>query len=65
MKLTSTQDKVLRHIDAYMDKQDDLDELVLICAQDIVAAWPTLTMRTMGQMTKRIDTLRQALEAAK
>lgn len=43
----------------------DADELVLICAQDIVNAWPTLTMRTMGEMTKRIDTLRQALEAAK
>ena len=40
-------------------------ELALICARDIVAAWPTLTFRTMGTMTNRIDTLKQALEAAK
>lgn len=40
-------------------------ELVLICAQDIVNAWPTLTMRTLGSMTKRMETLKQALEAAK
>jgi hypothetical protein len=40
-------------------------ELVFICAQDIVKAWPDLSIRTLGQMTKRIDTLRQALEAAK
>jgi hypothetical protein len=39
-------------------------DLVLICAQDIVNAWPALTMRTLGTMTNRIDTLRQALEAA-
>lgn len=40
-------------------------ELVIICSRDIVEAWPTMTMRTLGQMTKRMDTLRQALEAAK
>jgi hypothetical protein len=40
-------------------------QLVLICAQDIVNAWPELTMRKLGEMTKRVDTLRQALEAAK
>ena len=40
-------------------------ELVLICAQDIVNAWPRTTMRTLGDMTKRMDTLRQALEAVK
>lgn len=39
--------------------------LVFICAQDIVDAWPTMTMRTISQMTKRIETLRQALAAAK
>jgi hypothetical protein len=39
--------------------------LVFICAQDIVDAWPKLTMRTLGQMTARIETLRQALAAAK
>jgi hypothetical protein len=40
-------------------------ELVIVCARDIVNAWPDLSIRTLGQMTKRIDTLRQALEAAK
>lgn len=40
-------------------------DLVLICAQDIVDAWPKMTMRTLADMTKRMDTLRQALEAAK
>lgn len=39
-------------------------ELVVVCAQDIVKAWPTLTMRLLGRMTNRIDTLRQALEAS-
>jgi hypothetical protein len=38
--------------------------LVVICAQDIVNAWPDMTMRTLADMTKRMDTLRQALEAA-
>lgn len=44
-------------------RQEAMD-LALICAQDIVNAWPTLTMRTLGTMTNRIDTLRQALQAA-
>lgn len=39
-------------------------ELAIICANDIVAAWPKITIRTLGEMTKRIDTLRQALKAA-
>lgn len=39
-------------------------ELVMICAKDIVEAWPKTTMRTLGEMTKRMDTLRQALEQA-
>ena len=39
-------------------------ELVIICAQDIVNAWPELTMRKLGEMSKRVDTLRQALIAA-
>jgi hypothetical protein len=47
------------------EKKLDEQQLALICAQDIVAAWPTVTLRTMGQMTNRIDTLRQALEAVK
>lgn len=40
-------------------------ELVEAYAQDIVDAWPTLTMRTLGTMTQRIETLKQALQAAK
>lgn len=37
-------------------------ELLFVCVQDIVDAWPKITMRTLGQMTARIDTLRQALK---
>jgi hypothetical protein len=48
-----------------MDAQKEARQLALICAQDIVEAWPTLTMRTLGSMTKRMETLKQALEAAK
>lgn len=44
-----------------LSKQLSALELVVICAQDIVAAWPETTMRTLGNMTKRVDTLRQAL----
>lgn len=40
-------------------------DLVLICAKDIVDAWPTLTFRTLISMTKRIDTLAQALKEVK
>lgn len=40
-------------------------ELALIYAQDIVNTWPQLTMRTLGTMTDRINTLRQALEEIK
>jgi hypothetical protein len=40
-------------------------ELVILCAQDIVDGWPTLTFRTIGNMTKKVDTLKQALEAVK
>jgi hypothetical protein len=48
-----------------MDARKEAQELALICAQDIVDAWPTLTMRALGSMTGRIETLKQALEAAK
>lgn len=44
-----------------LSKQLAALELVVICAQDIVAAWPETTMRTLSNMTKRVDTLRQAL----
>ena len=40
-------------------------ELVVVCATDIVAAWPSLTMRLLGSMTNRVDTLKQALENVK
>jgi hypothetical protein len=39
-------------------------ELVMICANDIVAAWPRMTIRTISSMANRMDTLRQALEHA-
>ena len=45
--------------------QKEAIELVLICAKDIVDAWPTLTFRTLVSMTKRIDTLAQALKEIK
>ena len=40
-------------------------ELVVAYAQDIVNDWPQLTMRQLGNMTQKVNTLRQALEAAK
>jgi hypothetical protein len=53
------------HSEIEQSERDEALQLALVCAQDIVNAWPTLTMRTLGTMTKRIDTLKQALEAAK
>lgn len=53
---------LLRILDEKVKNTEAL-ELVLICAKDIVDAWPQVTLRTLGQMTKRIETLRQALEA--
>lgn len=44
-------------------KLEDM-ELVTAYAKDIVNAWPTLTMRTLGAMTSKIETLRQALKEA-
>jgi len=38
-------------------------ELALLYAQEIVEAWPHMSIRTSAQMTQRIETLRQALEA--
>lgn len=37
-------------------------DLVLAYAKDIVDAWPKTTIRTLGQMTVRVDSLKQALE---
>lgn len=36
-------------------------EWALMCAQEVVDRWPTLTLRTLGTMTKTIDTLKEAL----
>jgi hypothetical protein len=47
-----------------LQEQLEAMELALVCARDIVNAWPQTTIRTLGEMTKRMDTLRQALEAA-
>jgi len=45
------------------NRKDEAIELVLLCAQDIVDGWPTLTFRTIVNMTKKVDTLKQALDA--
>ena len=50
-------------VDKAKKKQEAL-ELVVVCATDIVNAWPKTTMRTLADMTKRMDILRQALEEA-
>ena len=39
--------------------------MALLYATEIVEAWPRMSIRTSAQMTQRIDTLRQALEAVK
>lgn len=46
------------------NQEEEAIELALLCAKDIVNAWPQTTIRTLSEMTKRMDTLRQALEAA-
>lgn len=38
-------------------------ELILVCAKDIIEAWPKVSFRTIYTMTQRIDTLRQAVQA--
>lgn len=40
-------------------------ELALSYAQDIVNNWPNTTLRTMGQMTNRVNALREALDLTK
>lgn len=39
-------------------------DLVVICCRDIIAMWPSVTFRTIGRVTKALDTLAQALKAA-
>ena len=46
------------------EKKLEALELVIICANDIVKAWPSMAIRTIGTMTNRVDTLKQALEAS-
>ena len=55
-----------------MEKQKDLElakqealHLIVVCATDIVNAWPTLTLRMLGSMTNKIDTLKQAVNEYK
>jgi hypothetical protein len=40
-------------------------ELVVSYANDLVKMWPTVTMRTLGTVTKKIADLKEALELAK
>src|ERR1700677_4694428 len=44
---------LVRKLEAYKKREESL-ELALICAQDIVDGWPTLTFRTIGGMTKKV-----------
>lgn len=37
-------------------------EMVRSCAQDIVKQWPYVTFRTIGLITKMVETLSQAIE---
>ena len=55
---------LLRKLESAKNREESL-ELVLLCAQDIVDGWPALTFRTIGGMTKKVDTLKQALEFVK
>lgn len=58
-------DAAIKEYQEAKKEQQEAMELVLLCAQDIVSGWPTLTFRTIGGMTKKVDTLKQALEAVK
>lgn len=46
-------------------KRREAMELISLYAQDIVKAWPTMTIRTIGQMTARVASLKQALDLLK
>jgi hypothetical protein len=45
--------------------RQDAIELVLMYAQDLVDMWPTITLRTLGTVTNKINTLRLALKQVK
>jgi hypothetical protein len=47
------------------NKEKEALEWALMCAQDIVDKWPTLTLRSLGTMTKSINTLKEALTKVK
>jgi len=47
------------------DSQEEAIEWALMCAQEVADRWPSLTMRTLGNMTKTIDALREALQSLK
>lgn len=58
----------LKRLENDMEKinsKQEAVELLVAYAQDIVDAWPNLTMRTLSTMTARVNTLRQALEEVK
>lgn len=40
-------------------------QLALSYAEDIVKSWPTMTIRTINQMTDRVNALQEALELTK
>ena len=49
-----------------MEKQkEEALQLVIVCATDIVNAWPTVTLRTLWSMTNKIDILKQAVNEYK
>lgn len=55
-----------------MEKQKDFEaakqealQLVVVCATDIVNVWPTVTLRMLGSITNKIDTLKQAINEYK
>lgn len=48
-----------------LEAQKEAQELALSYAQDIVNSWPSMTLRTLSQMTNKINAMREALELAK
>lgn len=52
-------------VSSELEAQNEAQELALSYARDIVNSWPNMTLRTMSQMTNKINALREALELAK
>ena len=51
--------------EALSQKKDENLQLTLSYAQDIVDAWPNMTLRTIRNMTERVNALKEALELYK